>query len=533
MRKQLAAFALSLVLAVGGAPALAFGETPGHLSAAGVTGAAGALTQQGAEIPEITVVRAASGKLAMKSGDSYKLGAEATAGTLSYKSSNTEVATVSSKGVVKAKEAGKATIAVIAKDGAKKASKKVSLAVLPAKKYTAVKKVEAEATVAKLAKGETAKVKVTFSPSEPSNGNVVFESSNPKVLAVNAAGKIKALKAGEAKVTVTSCDNAKAKDSVAIKVKAGASKSDDTVVASPLLDRSKWKARMNLPTDKQVNRYKASTRSPYIVCWPQFDGKSGYMEYAVDFKADSQPRGTYVNIGNWWMDVSSLKKKYAAVTTDDGDDPGSAYAGFQVLEDGRKVAIMSVWKTLLRDKGGKETVLNAKRTYPKNPSVADDFGGEGTGVKTLVDYDWQAGKTYRALIQCGTTSKGNCEIVFSVCDLETDTWTKLIAYDLGYGNTCIKTLGCFLENYLPESAAAVRTVEWSNFRARSHDDGTWISAKSAKMERQFTSWQGSYNYGSDASCFWAITSGVPGLCDKPPANGKAFSVSKAAKGAPA
>ena len=89
-----------------------------------------------------------------------------------------------------------------------------------------------------------------------------------------------------------------------------------------------------------------------------------------------------------------------------------------------------------------------------------------------------------------------------------------------------------MENYLVDHAAEVRTAEWSNFRAKSLEDGSWVSAKSAKMERQFEDWPGSYNYGSDDSCFWAITTGVPGMCDNPPKNGQKLTVSKAAEGAP-
>ena len=96
--------------------------------------------------------------------------------------------------------------------------------------------------------------------------------------------------------------------------------------------------------------------------------------------------------------------------------------------------------------------VSSKRTYPENPHIGDDFGGEGTGIKTIVDYDWKAGKTYRALVQCSTTAAGNCEVTFKVCDLETGVWTKLVSYDLGYGGTCMKSMGCFLENYLREQA---------------------------------------------------------------------------------
>ena len=520
MKKHLGAFILSLVLAVGLIPGLALAAAGGD-SATGDAKTSKILAEEADKTPKVTVVRAASGKLAMQAGKTYKLGAKTTVGKLSYKSSDKKVATVSSEGIVKAKRVGKATITVNAKSGSKKDAEKVIVTVLSAKEFTNVKKVKAEASLTNLEVGMTTEMDVTFSPSKSSNKNVVFESSNPKVLTVGAKGKVKALKAGKAKITVTSCDNAKAKDSVAI-----------TVTPSYPLNRSKWEARMHLPTNKQISGYKAADRSPYLVCWPKFDGVAGYTGYAVDFKADSQPRGTYVNIGNWWMDVSSLKKSYKAIETDDGDDPGGMYAGFQVLEDGRKVAIMSVWRMFLTDKNGKKSVFDAKRTYPKKPRIADDFGGEGTGVKTIVDYDWQAGKTYRALIQFGKTNKGNCELTFSVCDLETGKWTKLISYDLGYGDTQILKLGCFLENYFVDYAARVRTAEWSNFRAKSSKTGSWVSAKTATMERQFPSWKGSYNYGSDDSCFWAITSGVPGLCNNPAANGKKFSVSKAEEGNP-
>ena len=470
--------------------------------------------------PAVTVTRATTGRIVLKVGEEYKLGAKTTVGKLSYKSSNKKVATVSTKGLVKAKKAGKATITITAVNGSKRVSKKVAVTVLPCKKYTAVKKVKIKSAPASLRVGMTAQLTIAFSPTKPSNKNVIYKSSNPKVLSVTAKGKVKALKAGKAKITVTSCANSKAKASVTIEVD-----------KRSLLYRSKWANRMTLPTNKQMNSFKASERSPYLVCWPEFENTSGYTKYAVDFKADSQPRATYVNIGNWKMDVGSLKKKYKSVTTDDDDDPGAAYAGFQVLEDGRKVAIMSVWKMFLVDKDGNKSTLNAKRIYPKEAAVAGGFDGEGTGVKTIVDYDWQAGKTYRALIQCGKTKAGNTTLVFKVCDLESGKWTKLIAYDLGYANSHMGKLACFLENCLPEFAAEVRTAEWSNFRVKSHENGSWVTAKSAKMERQFTEWPGSYSFGSNDSCFWAITSGVPKLC-KPPANGTTFSVSKVKSGRP-
>lgn len=216
MRRSLAAFALSLALAVGLAPGFALAAN-GSL-AAGNAGATQAPTAQASSAPTVTVTRAATGKVAVKAGKSYKLGAKTTAGKLTYKSSKKAVATVSSKGVVKANKVGRATIIVTAKSGSKKTVRKVAVTVLAAKKYKSVKKVKAKASATSLKVGNTATVKATFTPSKASNKNVTYKSSNSKVLAVDAKGKVKALKAGTAKVTVTSCDNAKAKASVTIKV---------------------------------------------------------------------------------------------------------------------------------------------------------------------------------------------------------------------------------------------------------------------------------------------------------------------------
>ena len=168
--------------------------------------------------PTVTVTRAATGKLTLKKDAKYKLAAKATAGKLSYKSSKPKVVTVTKKGVLKAKKVGKATITVTAKAGEKKATKKVKVTVVAKKKFKNVKKLTATAGATKLQVGKTTKIKVDVAPKKASNKNVTYKSSSTAVLTVDAYGKVTAKKAGSAKVTVTSCDNAKAKATVTIKV---------------------------------------------------------------------------------------------------------------------------------------------------------------------------------------------------------------------------------------------------------------------------------------------------------------------------
>ena len=298
--------------------------------------------------------------------------------------------------------------------------------------------------------------------------------------------------------------------------------------APKLYNEELWATRMSLPTADETLSYSAYERSPYLVCRPDFEGARGYCEYAVDFRADALPRGTYLCVCNWDMDLSGLRSRYADVHRE--YEGVAAYAGFQVLEDGSHVAIMSVWDTYVADAGGKTTSLRATRTYPDNPRVGEEFGGEGSGTHTLVDYDWQAGRTYRALIQCSRTDGGTTELLFYVCDLASGRWDELVAYDLGYDSAYMTSACCFLEDFLIETAAEVRTMELSNFRVNPVGGDSWVAARSATMEQDFE-YPGSYNFGSEADCFWAISTAIPSRCSLPP-NYERYSVSEAASGSP-
>ena len=180
-----------------------------------------AQAQAATAAPALTVTRAATGKVAVKKGKAYKLGATATAGAkITYKSSKKSVATVTSKGLVKARKAGRATITVRARKDGRTATKKVKVTVVSKSKYKTVKKVTARAAASTLCVGGTTRVKATVTPSKASNRNVTYRSSNTAVATVSAYGKVTARKAGTAKITVTSCANPKRRAAVRIRVRA-------------------------------------------------------------------------------------------------------------------------------------------------------------------------------------------------------------------------------------------------------------------------------------------------------------------------
>lgn len=87
----------------------------------------------------------------------------------------------------------------------------------------------------KAGKSLTLKVKVKVKPNKARYKNVTFKSSNKKIVKVNKKGKLTALKAGKAKVTVTSRQNKKKKAVIKVTVKRAATfpNQSSTSSASP------------------------------------------------------------------------------------------------------------------------------------------------------------------------------------------------------------------------------------------------------------------------------------------------------------
>ena len=136
----------------------------------------------------------------------------ATNKSVTWKSSNTKIATVSSKGVVKGVKAGTATITVTTKDGNKTATCKVTV------KPVAVKSVKLNKKTASIKKGKTITLKATVSPSNATTKTVTWKTSNKKIATVTSSGKVKGIKKGTATITVTTKDGKKtAKCKVTVK----------------------------------------------------------------------------------------------------------------------------------------------------------------------------------------------------------------------------------------------------------------------------------------------------------------------------
>ena len=196
------------------------------------------------ETVKVTGITLNKKSLSLTKGGSSKLTAtvkpaNATNKNVTWSSSNPSVVTVDTNGNVKALKAGTATITVITKDGKYKATCKVTVVAKKVEKEPVkeekepIKEEEKEQvsvinvtgvildrTTLSLTEGGSLKLTATVKPTNATNKNVTWSSSNPSVVTVDTNGNIKALKPGTSTITVITSDgNYKATCQVTVEAK--------------------------------------------------------------------------------------------------------------------------------------------------------------------------------------------------------------------------------------------------------------------------------------------------------------------------
>ena len=256
-------------------------------------------------------VSASAAKLNKKSvslnvGKTYTLKAKGTKGKITWTSSNKSVATVSSKGVVKAKKKG--TAVITAKYGKKKLACKVTV-------KQPVKSIKLNKTSATLKKGKSLTLKATISPSSANSKTVTWTSSNKEVATVTSKGVVKAVGNGTATITVKAKNGSGKKATCKITV----GTSSNTTPTYKTLEN--WK---NYIEEFEVSYYRKNSLG-------KFDGLYVYKYYAI--KPEYMPyldmQKSFVNMETaytrayYYATIDASKKKYTL-----SDSP--AYTDYQI-----------------------------------------------------------------------------------------------------------------------------------------------------------------------------------------------------------
>ena len=140
---------------------------------------------------------------------------DATDKSITWSSSNTNVASVDADGKVTAKAEGTATITATANDGS---GVKASCEVTVEKKIILVNQITLSLTTATLTEGETITLTATVTPDDATDKSITWSSSNTNVASVDADGKVTAKAEGTTTITATANDGSGVKASCEVTV---------------------------------------------------------------------------------------------------------------------------------------------------------------------------------------------------------------------------------------------------------------------------------------------------------------------------
>ncbi len=211
-------------------------------------------------------------------------------------------------------------------------------------------------------------------------------------------------------------------------------------------------------------------------------------------------RGPSVHLGYNTANEVNAEWFYNEVTVPKGNDVygsyfmacgfGEGYFGMQVNSPTERHILFSVWSPFNTDDPGKipddEKIIMLK----KGENVhTGEFGNEGSGGQSYLNYLWKAGNTYRFLVHAKPGSNSRTEYTAYFYAPETGKWQLIASFSRPKTNTWLKHLHSFLENFEPETGLITRRVNFNN-EWICDNKGNWIELTKARFTGDNTAVKG-------------------------------------------
>ena len=248
------------------------------------------------------------------------------------------------------------------------------------------------------------------------------------------------------------------------------------------------------------------TQPGYIIITAQGTAKTGNLfadvsDLFIDGTAtDSQPAFVKNNEGNYFYwgrrgpsvhinyDLSEVNDDiewfYNEITVPEGNDVigsyfmadgfAEGYFGMQVNSSKERRILFSVWSPFVTD-NPKEIPENKKiRLLKKGDKVhAGEFGNEGSGGQSYLQYNWKAGQTYKFLVHAKPTENNYTTYTAYFYAAEKKKWLLIASFSRPATTTYLKKLHSFLENFEPETGCLTRKAWYHN---------QWLVTKSGEWK---------------------------------------------------
>lgn len=226
-------------------------------------------------------------------------------------------------------------------------------------------------------------------------------------------------------------------------------------------------------------------------------------------------RGPSVHLGYTIPDGVNAEWFYNEVTVPKGNDVlgsyfmadgfGEGYFGMQVNSPTERHILFSVWSPFNTD--DPKAIPDDQKIImlKKGENVhTGEFGSEGSGGQSYLNYIWRAGQTYKFLVHAKPDGKGRTEYTAYFFAPELSKWELIASFSRPKTDTYLKHLHSFLENFEPEQGTKTREVLFNN-QWICDSSGNWSELIKARFTGDNTAAKGyrmDYAGGLESNAFF-------------------------------
>ena len=153
---------------------------------------------------------------------------------------------------------------------------------------------------------------------------------------------------------------------------------------------------------------------------------------------------------------------------------GEGYFGMQYNSEKERRILFSVWSPFdTQDPRNIPEDQRIRMLRRGNGVRIGEFGNEGSGGQSFMNYPWKAGETYPFLMHVRPDGKGNTIYTAYFYAKEEGEWRLIAEFLRPQTDTWYTHPHSFLENFNPEQGYLTRKVQFKNQWART-TDGRWV-----------------------------------------------------------
>jgi len=250
------------------------------------------------------------------------------------------------------------------------------------------------------------------------------------------------------------------------------------------------------------------------------EGKTAYVKNNEGNFFHWGRRGPSVHLSYLQPENVNAEWYYNEVTVPKGEDIlgsyfmangfGEGYFGMQVNSPTERHILFSVWSPFNTDDPKSIPESHKIKMLKKGENVhTGEFGNEGAGGQSYLNYMWKAGNTYKFLLH-GVPGKDSLTTYTAYFFApETNKWQLIASFTRPQTKTYLKRFHSFLENFSPVQGDLSRKVLFNN-QWICDDKGVWTELKSARFTTDNTGMKGyrmDYQGGIDKGSFYLKNGG--------------------------